>query len=75
MVQVDSDTYDLLKSLNMASLPGVKQAQVRKSPALFFLYACAMFCLMDIIAMAGLCSACVPARSAPSMAKQLITVE
>ncbi len=28
LLQVDSDTYDLLKSLNMASLPGVKQAQV-----------------------------------------------
>lgn len=28
MLQVDSDTYDLLRSLNMANLPGVKQAQV-----------------------------------------------
>ncbi len=27
-MQVDSDTYDLLRSLNMANLPGVKQQQV-----------------------------------------------
>ena len=29
ILQVDTDTYDLLRSLNMANLPGVKQAQVR----------------------------------------------
>ena len=29
LLQVDTDTYDLLRSLNMANLPGVKQAQVR----------------------------------------------
>lgn len=28
-VQVDADTYDMLRSLNMANLPGVKQQQVR----------------------------------------------
>ncbi|CAL5219097.1 g867 [Coccomyxa viridis] len=31
-IEVDSDTYDLLKSLNMASLPGVKQAQTQDRP-------------------------------------------
>jgi hypothetical protein len=28
LLQVDTDTYDLLRSLNMANLPGVKQQQV-----------------------------------------------
>ena len=38
VLQVDTDTYDLLRSLNMANLPGVKQQQVW--PSLFNAQVC-----------------------------------
>ena len=34
-LQVDTDTLDMLKTLNMANLPGVKVQQVRRGRSLF----------------------------------------